>query len=373
MGALGLAALVWAWQADLAYCERHLLGECWAHDPRQLTYAWIWRIAGVVVGLLLLVVARPLAGRWAGSRAPAESLGALVRAGLALAVSLVAGELGLRILHLPYRDKSTTIEVRIGEPNDRYGWIFTGPKAWPIEHLGVTTEYAINAEHCRAPRVEAVPDRSAPSILFVGESVTAGHGLPWEQTYPALVGSDLGLQVVNLGVHGYGFDQMFLMLHDALPRFEHPVAIVTIFFPFMIDRMDEGTHATMELIGHEPVVAPLHGFWQDLRLAREWRSVRPYRTDYPLQLAAAIFRETDRLARERGAKAIFIAPRLNHGEPRGDQYLLDELFTRQGLTVLDADFGFVPLPDDVHPDVPSTRRLADLVVAATRTQLARNP
>ena len=372
VGALGAAALAWTWQADQQYCERHFCNMCFANDAHQLLVARGWRTAGALVGLMLLFFVRPRASRWAASRPPAECLAACGRMALALALALVASEIGLRVLHLPRpKDKSKTIEVAIGEPNDRYGWLFTASKATVLDHAGGRkVEYAINAEHDRAPSVDSLPDRSKPTLLFVGESLTAGHGLPWNQTYPALVGDALGLQVVNLGVHGYGFDQQFLRLHDALPTFQHPVAIVTMYLPFMIDRMAEDTHPHLELVGHEPVLEPVDAFWRRSALVRAWWMARPYRSDEPLKLAGEIFRETGRLAQERGAKAVFVAPNQFFGSPRRDQSLLDELFTRQGLTVIEADFDYHPLQDDVHPDAPSTRRLADLVIASLRTELA---
>jgi len=344
-----------------------------ANDARQLLAARSWRIGGALVGLLLLFFVRPRVGRWAGSHPPAESLAACGRMAVALALAVVASEVGLRVLHLPHpKDKSKTIEVAIGEPSDRYGWLFTASKATILDHAGGRkVEYAINAEHDRAPSVDSLPDHAKPTLLFVGESLTAGHGLPWDQTYPALVGDALGLQVVNLGVHGYGFDQQFLRLFDALPTFQHPVAIVTMYLPFMTDRMAEETHPHLELVDHEPVLEPVDGFWRRSALVRAWWMLRPYRSDDPLQLAAKIFRETGRLAQQRGAKAIFLAPNQFFGSPRRDQFLLDELFTRQGLTVIDADFDYHPLQDDVHPDAPSTRRLADLVIASLRTELAQ--
>jgi hypothetical protein len=373
VGTLGVAALAWAWHADLVYCERHFCAECRAYDGYQLWATRAWRFAGAAIGVLLLVVARPLAGRWAGSRPPGESLAACARMLLALVLSLVASEVGLRALHLPRgKDKSKTIEVAIGEPDARYGWLFVPSRATVLDHAGDRhVEYAIDAEHDRAPSVDALPDHSKPTILFAGESLTAGHGLPWEETYPALVGKELGLQVVNLGVHGYGFDQQFLRLHDVLPTFEHPVAVVTIYFPYQVDRMAEPTHPHLAFVDHEPVLEPVHGLWQDSALLHSWRSMRAYRSDHAFELAAQIFRETDRLARERGARAVFLAPNEDFGSPRKDAYLVDELFAQQGLTVIDADFDYQPLLDDVHPDAASTRRLADLVVASLRAELAR--
>jgi len=45
--------------------------------------------------------------------------------------------------------------------------------------------------------LEDDPDYAAPTMLFSGESITVGHGLPWEDTYPAIVGKAFGLQVVD--------------------------------------------------------------------------------------------------------------------------------------------------------------------------------
>ena len=49
--------------------------------------------------------------------------------------------------------------------------------------------------------------------------------------------------------------------------------------------------------------------------------------------------------------------------------MADELFRAQGLAPVDVEFGFKPLPEDVHPDVESTHRLADAVIAALRERL----
>src|SRR5262249_3337372 len=151
---------------------------------------------------------------------------------------------------------------------------------------------------------------SRPSILFVGESITAGHGLEYDETYPAIVGEALGLQVVNLGVHGYGLDQAFLRLHDTLPRFERPVAVITFFIEAMLLRLQTPDHPHLAFLGTEPIATPpAHGLLGDLRLGQLWRSVVPYHDDSVIALAAKIFEQTDRLARERGAKALFLCPR----------------------------------------------------------------
>jgi hypothetical protein len=370
---LGIATLAWAWQADLDYCQRHLL--VWFHtfDPHRQARARMWRAAAAIVGAVLLLAVRPMVGRWASRRAPRESLAACARTSVAVMLALVASEIGMRVLHLPRPSSRWTVQLAIGEPDDRYGWVFKASTSSVLHYQGRDVEYAIDAEHDRAPTVDSVVDRSKPTILFVGESLTAGHGLTWDESYPAIVGRELGVQVANIAVHGYGFDQAFLRLHDLLPTFQHPVAIVSIYLPYMLDRLEEDTHRHLRFVDHEPVLEPLHGFWQDLRLARAWRAAQPYRSDAPYELAATIFRETDRLSRERGAKAVFLAPNQGWGRPRPDAAVLEELFTRQGLRLVDADFGFVMMPNDVHPDAASTRRLAEIVVAALRPELDPAP
>jgi hypothetical protein len=369
VAALGVFALAWAWHADLAYCQRHLLVWSNTFDPHRHAHALACRTAGAVLGLALLLLIRPVVGRWASRQPPGESLGACARAGLAVVLALVASEIGMRVLHMPRASGRWTVQLAIGQPDDRYGWLFQASKSSMLHYVGRDVEYAIDAEHDRAPTVDSVADRSLPTLLFVGESLTAGHGLPWDETYPAIVGKELGYQVANIAVHGYGPDQAFLRLHDMLPSFQHPVAIVSIYLPFMIDRLQEDTHPHLRFVDDEPVLDPVHGFWQDLRLARAWRATQPYRTDGPYELAATIYRETDRLARAHGAKAFFVAPNQAWGRPRPDQAVIDELFTRQGLRVIDADFDFVMMPNDVHPDAASTRRLAEIVVAAMRPEL----
>ena len=82
----------------------------------------------------------------------------------------------------------------------------------------------------------AAVDAARPTLLFTGESIIAGFGLPWDQTIPALVGASLGLQSANLAVPDYSNDQSYLRLAAELPRFQKPVAVLTLFMPSLLDR-----------------------------------------------------------------------------------------------------------------------------------------
>src|SRR5258706_11284726 len=56
--ALGSALLVWAWRADRAWFEAHIFSRFCATDSAELSRAVLQRALGVILGLLVLFVAR---------------------------------------------------------------------------------------------------------------------------------------------------------------------------------------------------------------------------------------------------------------------------------------------------------------------------
>jgi hypothetical protein len=74
-------------------------------------------------------------------------------------------------------------------------------------------------------------------ILVLGDSVTFGHGAPFDTTYPYLLEQrlkswrpDVNWEVWNLGVPGYNTSQELAYLHDVGPRYQ-PDLVVVGFFP----------------------------------------------------------------------------------------------------------------------------------------------
>ena len=63
-----------------------------------------------------------------------------------------------------------------------------------------------------------------------------GEGLTWDESIPAQTGAMLGTQSVNLAVHGYSTDQIFMRLERELPRFARTVAVVSIFMSELFGR-----------------------------------------------------------------------------------------------------------------------------------------
>jgi hypothetical protein len=359
----GLALLACAWRIDLRWFQRHT-----AATGAALPLAC--RAAVLLVGLAVVVLARPRAGRWAARVGAREAAAASARIAVAFVAALVASEIGLRALKLPARCDMAIAERRLGERVPRYGWLFRASKSFTVEADGRPVRYDFDADHDRAPSVDYVPDPQRPSLLFVGESVTAGHGLAWAESFPAIVGEEMDLQVVDLGVDGYASDQAFLRLVDALPRFAHPVAVITCFMPGMVDRMERVDHPRLRFDEPGMWLEP-PGWLESSRLAQAFREGFVFRSEGAIDTTAEIFRRTARLANERGARAIFVALHLGTDWPPKAWSLVDDLLVRPGYTVIAPRFGFEPIPGDVHPNVASTRRLAQAVTAALGEELRR--
>ena len=79
-------------------------------------------------------------------------------------------------------------------------------------------------------------DPARTTILFAGESVMLGEGLNWDETIPAQVGALMEVQSANLAVHGYATDKSYLRVESELPRFQRPVALVTLFMTALLGR-----------------------------------------------------------------------------------------------------------------------------------------
>lgn len=293
------------------------------------------------------------------------------RVAAAAALALVASELLLRALGMPKKhDLAGSCDTRFAEVDARYGWVWRPSMAGVRRQGGREAHYAFDTERHRAASPAGVPDHGLPSILFAGESIMEGYALDWDETLPARVGGALGVQPVSLGVDGYGSDQAFLRLADALPQYSRVVAVVTLFFPGLVDRVAWVDHPRLFFEGDQARVVPgPPGFWTDLRLARVVREVWPGRDGAAMALTGRALRETARLARERGARPLFLAVHPGPDWAPGDREVVDALLAAQGLETLELSFD--PIADHVHPDAASVRRMAAEVVAALRGQPLR--
>jgi hypothetical protein len=374
-GAAGLAFVAWAVGSNPAWFDRHVLPNyCPRHAwTRGLETASRWALA--CAGVFVLVVVRPrLAGRVAEAEGGAWRRIA-VRTVAPLLLALVAADVFLRV-----REARHHIEEDAGLPPMRIddsrnlAPVPSRANEWDVE--GRTIRYAINSQGNRAPSVAQVADLEAPTILFIGESIAQGWGVAYDDTYAAVVGRATGVQTVNLAVTGFSSDQAYLRLLAALPTFAKPIAIVTLVVPVQLERTVSDRRQRLVLVDGRLELAQAS---TSPLLTSPLRKLLPYHSDEAIALTRAILGATSNLARERGARALFVF--TNFGPPcltedDGMSGLERSLFSGLGVTHVRVDITpelMIHPPREVHPNEKGHGAIAAAIVDLLRDGTVANP
>jgi len=221
---LGLALLGWAAAADTHWLDRHVLPDFYTPRERQVLILNLLRGAAAALGLALVFVVRPWAGRKLTDTTSARLAYDVAPMALAVALSLAASEFLLS--RLPWLGTQEVPAPRepLRQRDPRLGWVFVPSREGVGRLGGRDIAYAFDAEGHRVRRLGDQVDYARPTILFTGESVMVGHGLTWEESLPAQVEALTGVQSANLAVEGYATDQSYLRLRDEQADFRRPVA-----------------------------------------------------------------------------------------------------------------------------------------------------
>lgn len=370
-----MALVAWALRADPHWAERHVLRSYCATGRTEWVMAHALPWLAAALGAVALELARALA-RWIGRTPPGARWRSIVAIAAAVAAALGVTELYLRRVHdrltLGGRPPAGHPELAMTRADSRLGWTYFPGRTTSVRMGDRRIAYAIDADGDRASSSGDVADPDLPTVLFAGESIAFGYGLPWEETFPFLVGRDLGVQVVNRAVVGYGNDQAYLRLLDALPRYRRPLAVVTVFIPDQMKRNVDVWRARLALSpdGALTPVAPAGG----PRLAKLLQEL-PYRSGEALRVTAAILRATAEAARASGALPLFVVTNYGPaciGGEHGEPWVLDELFVRQALPFVRVDLGpedRLPGLFENHPNLHGTRKIAAAVERALSSAL----
>ena len=280
IAAIGLGLVVGALAANQRWLDHHFLPSFLFPRDWYVRAETTVRLFMGIAGLWLLVSTRPRVGRLV-ARAPAVSLSVV----LAVLLALGASELALRGMRLRPTEWLVPDEEPRRQLDARLGWTLVAGRVGQNSIAGRVIDYAIDANGYRVGSVDSPVDYARPTIVFIGESVVFGEGLTWEESIPAQVTAITKIQTANLAVHGFGNDQAFMRLQHELPRFQQPVAVVSLFMPALFGR---------NLDHDRPHLGP-GLIWQPAeprsRLASLASMLVPYRSDDTIEHGVAMTRE----------------------------------------------------------------------------------
>lgn len=361
VGCTGCALVVFAIAANQQWFDRHFLPAFFVTRAQYVRMETMVRIAAALLGLLIaIVIRRPLGRSIAGN--PSRTLSTA----LAVVLAFGAAEMMLRRVHLRAAEEVPERKEPLRHLDARFGWLFVPGRVGYQSNNGRRVQYAFDGNGYRVSRVGAPVDFTRPSLVFTGESMMVGEKLLWRETIPEQTGQLLGIQSANIAVSGYASDQAYLRLASELPRFQHPVAVVSLFTPAIFDRNldDDRPH-----LGPGLALLPPAPHWRLTALAR--RLIR-YRSDasieHGIQLTQEILRATVQLARARGAEPLIVVPEFVPEEPRERELrkrILDDGGLPYVLVPLDPRHRVV---DDGHPDAVASQEIAVAIANGLRSR-----
>jgi len=225
---IGVVLCVSALLANQHWLDHHFLPSFYLERSGYVLIESIVRIIIAAIGAVLaLVVRRPL-GKFITDH-PVRAL----QITLAILLAFPATEFVLR-----KRQRRVAMaeeypaEVKPSRQRDpRLGWIFVPSRTGRQTVGNRVVEYVIDSAGYHVRSVDEPVDPARPTIVFTGESIMVGERLTWDGSIPGQISAITGLQSANVAVSGFANDQAYLRLQEELPRFQRPVAVVTLFSP----------------------------------------------------------------------------------------------------------------------------------------------
>ena len=157
--------------------------------------------------------------------------------GLSFLLGLGIAEFVCRLLDFPFKHTWTPSENALAQFDPEVGWAYV-PNRSVVQTFGsdprkIAMHFSSIGSRAGSPAKKF--DDTAPTMIFVGDSFTMGHGLDYDETIGGIFESIayFPLQVVNLGVQGYGTDQALLLLKRYFSTFETKVVV----YSFICDHL----------------------------------------------------------------------------------------------------------------------------------------
>lgn len=146
-------------------------------------------------------------------------------------LALVSSILVVVCFDLAYRalQPEEIVPSGIGEPSPTLGWRLKKNAVGTSSRSGHLVEYRINSKGLRDDETPYEKPPGTHRIAVIGDSRTFGYGVMIGQHYSRLLeGYFQDLEVINLGVSGYGIDQSFLILQEEGFRYSPDLVIAYV-------------------------------------------------------------------------------------------------------------------------------------------------
>lgn len=320
---------------------------------------------------------------------PLRLLSVLISNLLLLLILLFSLEIICRITGIPYKQAWTPNEYGFARFDPELGWSYIPSKSAINETGGLKIPVYFDENSVRIPHPGFKLDYSKPSILFIGDSFTMGHGLIYEDSFVGRFSNfkEVHYQVVNLGVQGYGSDQALLALKKFLPKFNTKIVVYAFIEDHILrngsyDRRTLiptarflGTKPKFELndnneiyLSKRPLLYKdyIHSYLFDFLKMRAG-ALLGFFPPYPEELTKAIILEMKKHSEENGAHFVVINWRWTKND-------YDKLFHDLDVDVIDTmedapqEWEKMTILGGVHPDSQAGDHVARLLLKYLRSK-----
>ncbi len=230
-----------------------------------------------------------------------------------------------------------------------------------------------------------------PKIVFVGDSITFGWGVEVDQSFPCLVGKMLDVEIVNLGVSGYGTDQQYLKLRrDGLPL--SPAAVVLTFSQNDLEevlsewkygwtkplyRLEDSRLILSPAGERSPLLERYSSIYRSVKYFRKLRArsrkLEKGRLTEARQLVSRLIRSMAAESREAGARFLVVHSGADWLGSALNEHGVDLINIGTALKETAGREGAVSFPSDPHWNEHGHRVIAESLRAALETFFGAGP
>jgi hypothetical protein len=137
---------------------------------------------------------------------------------------------GTARLFLSRQTPEPVVPIEIGRFDNRLGWSKIPNTHGVSNKTGEPIEYRINSKGLRDEETSYEKPENTFRIVLIGDSFTFGYGIPIEQHFSTLLGGYFAnVEVINMGIDGFGVDQELLFLQ--IEGFKYEPDLVLAYVP----------------------------------------------------------------------------------------------------------------------------------------------